>query len=151
MIVRPVKLKIDKFDGQYAFLSNFYDSMICHEYIFYPTVEHYFQAMKSTDLKTRKWIADASTPGEAKRRGRTIQLRLDWEEVKEQVMLDGLRLKFKIPAMREALLSTQSAELIEGNWWHDNTWGDCLCDKCKDIEGKNMLGKLLMKVRSELY
>lgn len=151
MIIKPVKTKIDKFDGQYAFLSNFYDSVICHEYIFYPTVEHYFQAMKSTDLKIRKWIADSPTPGEAKRRGRTIQLRPDWEEVKEQVMLDGLRLKFKIPAMREALLSTQSAELIEGNYWHDNTWGNCSCDKCKDIEGKNMLGKLLMKVRSELY
>lgn len=151
MIIKPVKLKIDKFDGQYAFLSNFYDSMICHEYVFYPTVEHYFQAMKSTDLKTRKWIADAPTPGEAKRRGRTIQLRPDWEEVKEQVMLDGLRLKFKIPALREKLLETRSSELVEGNTWHDNTWGNCSCDKCKDIEGKNMLGKLLMKVRSELY
>lgn len=151
MIIKPIKTKINKFDGQYAFLSNFYDSMICHEYIFYPTVEHYFQAMKSTDLKIRKWIADAPTPGEAKRRGRAIQLRPDWEEVKEQVMLDGLRLKFKIPALREMLLETRSSELIEGNYWHDNTWGNCSCDKCKDIEGKNMLGKLLMKVRSELY
>lgn len=151
MVIKPIKTKINKFDGRYAALSNFYDSMICHEYIFYPTVEHYFQAMKSTDLKIRKWIADAPTPGEAKRRGRAIQLRPDWEEVKEQVMLDGLRLKFKIPALREELLSTQSAELIEGNTWHDNTWGNCSCDKCKDIEGKNMLGKLLMKVRSELY
>ena len=151
MIIKPIKTKINKFDGQYAFLSNFYNSMICHEYIFYPTVEHYFQAMKSTDLKIRKWIADAPTPGEAKRRGRAIQLRPDWEEVKEQVMLDGLRLKFKIPALREMLLETRSSELIEGNYWHDNTWGNCSCDKCKDIEGKNMLGKLLMKVRSELY
>jgi ribA/ribD-fused uncharacterized protein len=151
MIIKPIKTKIDKFEKQYEALSNFADSMICYEYVFYPTVEHYFQAMKTLDPKERGWIASAPTPGEAKRRGRSVKLRPDWEEVKEQVMLDGLRLKFKIPAMREVLLSTQSAELIEGNWWHDNTWGDCYCDKCKDIEGKNMLGKLLMKVRSELY
>ena len=151
MVIKPVKTKISKFEKQYEALSNFADSMICYEYVFYPTVEHYFQAMKTLDLKERGWIASAPTPGEAKRRGRAVKLRPDWEEVKEQVMLDGLRLKFKIPAMREVLLSTQSAELIEGNTWHDNTWGNCSCDACKDIEGKNMLGKLLMKVRAELY
>lgn len=151
MVIKPIKRKISKFENQYANLSNFADSMICYEYVFYPTVEHYFQAMKTTDLKQRQWIANAPTPGEAKRRGRSVELRPDWEDIKEEVMLEGLRLKFKIPAMRETLLSTQSAELVEGNWWHDNTWGDCSCDACKDIEGKNMLGKLLMKVRAELY
>lgn len=150
MIVQPIKRKITKFDGQYAALSNFADSMICHGYVFYPTVEHYFQAMKTLDPKERGWIAAAPTPGEAKRRGRAVKLRPDWEEVKEQIMLDGLRLKFKIPAMREVLLSTQSAELIEGNTWHDCEWGVCSCSKCGGV-GNNKLGKLLMKVRSELY
>ena len=150
MVIKPVKTKISKFEKQYEALSNFADSMICYEYVFYPTVEHYFQAMKTLDLKERGWIASAPTPGEAKRRGRAIKLRPDWEEVKEQVMLDGLRLKFKIPAMREVLLSTQSAELIEGNTWHDCEWGVCSCPKCGGV-GNNKLGKLLMKVRSELY
>ena len=40
--------------------------------------------------------------------------------------------------------------LIEGNYWHDNYWGNCLCPKCKEIEGQNQLGKILMKVRSTL-
>lgn len=150
MIIKPIKTKINKFDGQYAVLSNFAESVICHEYIFYPTVEHYFQAMKTLDLKQRGWIASAPTPGEAKRRGRAVQLRPDWEEVKDEVMLEGLRLKFKIPALREALLETQSAELIEGNTWHDREWGVCNCPKCGGV-GKNKLGKLLMQVRSELY
>jgi predicted NAD-dependent protein-ADP-ribosyltransferase YbiA (DUF1768 family) len=66
-------------------------------------------------------------------------------------MMRGLRLKFQDPKLRAMLLATGNEELIEGNTWHDNTWGDCSCDACKDIEGKNMLGKLLMKVRDELY
>ena len=141
--------KISEFKDRYEFLSNFSESVICHEYVFYPTVEHFFQAMKTTDLKQRRWIANASTPGEAKRRGRSIELRPDWEDIKEDVMLEGLRLKFKIPALREALLNTQSAELIEGNTWHDCEWGICSCSRCGGI-GNNKLGKLLMKVRSEL-
>lgn len=106
--------------------------------------------MKTLDIKQRKWIAEAPTPGEAKRRGRSVKLRPDWEEVKEEVMLEGLRLKFRIPEFREGLRATQSAILIEGTTWHDNEWGNCTCEKCKDIPGKNKLGKLLMKVRSEL-
>ena len=150
MVIKPIKRRISKFDGQYAALSNFAESVICYEYIFYPTVEHYFQAMKTTDLKQRQRIAAASTPGQAKRLGRAVELRPDWEDIKEEVMLEGLRLKFKIPAMREVLLSTQSAELVEGNTWHDNTWGDCSCEKCQNTPGQNLLGKLLMKVRQEL-
>ena len=141
--------KISEFKDRYEFLSNFSESVICHEYIFYLTVEHFFQAMKTTDLKQRRWIANASTPGEAKRRGRSVVLRPDWEDIKEDVMLEGLRLKFKIPALREALLNTQSAELVEGNTWHDCEWGICSCSRCGGV-GNNKLGKLLMKVRSEL-
>ena len=65
-------------------------------------------------------------------------------------MEDYLTCKFAIPELREKLLATKDAELIEGNWWHDNFWGNCLCSKCKDIQGKNMLGKLLMKEREQI-
>ena len=54
MVIKPIKRKISKFENQYANLSNFADSMICHEYIFYPTVEHYFQAMKTLDPEERQ-------------------------------------------------------------------------------------------------
>lgn len=61
-----------------------------------------------------------------------------------------LELKFNQPEFREKLLLTQDEDLIEGNWWHDNIWGDCSCPKCKDIPGKNRLGILLMEIRSQL-
>lgn len=138
------------FDNEYAFLSNFYDSPFEVEGIEYSTVEHFFQAMKSKDVEGRKKIAAAPTPGQAKRLGRTIELRKDWEEIKDTVMWSGLRYKFKIPELREKLLATGNEELIEGNWWHDNTWGNCLCAECQNKPGRNMLGMLLMKVREEI-
>lgn len=141
---------IATFDGEYAFLSNFYYSPITIAGINFPTVEHAFQAMKTIDVAERQLIAAAPTPGKAKRLGRTVHLREDWEEAKESVMYLCLKAKFSIPELREKLLATDEACLIEGTLWHDNEWGSCSCEKCKDIVGKNKLGKLLMKVREEL-
>ena len=141
---------INCFDGEFAFLSNFHPSMITDGNEWFPTVEHYFQAAKTETMEEYKAIAAALTPGQAKRLGRHVTLRADWEEVKEQVMLDALRKKFEIPALREMLLATGDEELVEGNTWHDNTWGNCSCDRCKDIEGQNKLGKMLMQVREEI-
>ena len=62
-------------------------------------------------------------------------------------MTDFLHQKFVIRYFQEKLLSTKDRELIEGNFWHDNFWGDCSCKKCQDIEGGNRLGKLLMEIR----
>ena len=138
------------FDNEYAFLSNFYESPFEVDGITYPTVEHFFQAMKSKDVEGRKKIAAAPTPGKAKRLGRTIELRKDWEEIKVDVMKFGLTEKFRIPKLREKLLATGNEELIEGNFHHDNTWGNCLCAKCQNKPGRNMLGMLLMKVREEI-
>ena len=141
---------ITEFDGKYAFLSNFYPSTFTHDGIEYPTVEHFFQAAKTLDIKEKKAFATAATPGQAKRMGRKVQLRSDWEKVKEYYMELGLRLKFENPSLRQKLLETGSNELIEGNSWHDNEWGSCDCSRCQNIAGKNKLGKLLMKLREEL-
>lgn len=138
------------FDNEYAFLSNFYESPFEVDGITYPTVEHFFQAMKSKNVEGRKKIAAAPTPGKAKRLGRTIELRKDWEEIKDTVMWNGLRHKFQIPELREKLLATGNEELIEGNFYHDNIWGNCLCAECQNKPGRNMLGMLLMKVREEI-
>ena len=140
---------IDKFDGQYAFLSNFYESPITDGTSIFPTVEHYFQAAKTDTMPEYLAIAQAKTPGLAKRIGRQTHLRSDWESVKVQVMLDALRKKFAIPELREKLLATGDADLIEGTTWHDNYWGICTCDKCSG-KGINMLGKLLRQVREEI-
>jgi ribA/ribD-fused uncharacterized protein len=140
---------IRKFDGDKAFLSNFYLSTIAFEGDVYPTVEHAFQAAKTSDVGERASVRDAGAPGQAKRRGRKVTLRADWEEVKNDIMLGILRIKFRDPGLRALLLATGDAELVEGNWWHDRYWGQCDCARCKG-QGRNILGNLLMQVRSEL-
>lgn len=138
---------IDCFDGHWAFLSNFYWNEIEFEGIKYPTNEHFFQAMKTLDNDERRQIANCLTPGQAKRMGRRVALRSDWESVKEDVMFLGLCLKFADEQLADWLLETGDEELVEGTTWHDNEWGNCSCPKCINIEGKNKLGKLLMRVR----
>lgn len=139
-----MKIIVSAFENEYAFLSNFYNSPITIDGITYPTVEHFFQAMKSFNHNDRKRVADAPTPGIAKRMGRMLLLRPDWEAVKEDIMYLGLRAKFTDKELAEQLLDTGDAELIEENEWGDRYWGVC------NGEGQNRLGKLLMKVREEI-
>lgn len=144
-------MTIDKFEGQYAFLSNFYTSPISDGNKIFPTVEHYFQAAKTDDMRDYLAIQSALTPGISKRFGRKVKLRSDWEEIKDQVMLDAIRLKFNSQTtLALQLLATGKSELIEGTTWHDNYWGNCTCPKCAKIQGQNKLGKILMQVRDEL-
>ena len=142
---------ITEFDGKYAFLSNFFYAPFVYDGIIYPTNEHFFQAMKTLDQEKRKQIAEAKTPGAAKRMGRQVQLREDWEEVKYAAMRVGVERKFDAhPGLAEKLIATGDAILVEGNSWHDNTWGSCFCPKCAAIAGKNWLGEILMERRKEL-
>lgn len=135
---------INRFDGKYFFLSNFSPSPFRVDYVLFPTMEHYFQANKADNQNDYLHIAYAPTPGEAKRLGRKIQLRSNWEEIKDEVMLTGLRKKFADPELRNLLLATGDEELIEGNYWGDTYWGVC------NGVGQNKLGKLLMQVREEI-
>ena len=135
---------INRFDKEQAFLSNYYPQEIEFEGITYPTNEHFFQAMKTLDINQRRAIANASTPGLAKKMGRSVSLRPDWEDIKDDVMLEGLYRKFTNDELAEWLLDTGDEELVEGNWWGDRYWGVC------NGIGQNKLGKLLMKVREEL-
>ena len=144
---------IDKFNGQYDFLSNFYPSTFIDSISFfhYPTVEHYFQGQKGKTVKDQVMIFNAPSPSQAKKLGRTVTLRSDWEEVKDQIMWRGVLAKFtQNHDLAQKLIDTADQELIEGNYWHDNYWGNCYCPKCKNIPGKNMLGKILMEVREIL-
>lgn len=144
-------MSIKSFEGKYEFLSNFYPSPILVDGISYPTVEHAFQATKSLSKEERVEIAKALTPGQAKRLGRKVKLRDDWETVKDEVMKTFVRAKFETNReLRKRLLETGNEFLVEGNTWHDNYWGNCSCEKCKNIKGKNQLGKTLMQVREEL-
>ena len=141
---------INCFDGDFAFLSNFYDSPISRDGVIFPTVEHYFQAMKADGMLDYLAIAAAETPGKAKRLGRKCQMRWGWERVKEDTMRDALRLKFSDPELKKKLLATGDEYLEEGNTWHDNYWGVCYCERCSNVTAKNRLGHLLMELREEL-
>lgn len=143
-------MEINSFSGEFEFLSNFYPSPIVVAGEFFPTVEHCFQAFKAEHKEDFIRIQTAVTPGAAKRIGRTIEMRPDWESIKIDVMSSALEKKFEIPELREKLLATGNEPLIEGNWWHDNFYGNCKCVKCENILGHNILGKLLMNLRSEI-
>ena len=133
-----------QFRGKYQFLSNFYYAPFIVDGIEFPTVEHYFQAAKTFDKGDRQMIAAASSPGLAKRMGRRISLRPDWERVKLTVMKVALRAKFSDPHLRSKLVQTYPEELVEDNTWNDYFWGRC------NGKGKNHLGMLLMEIRDEV-
>ena len=141
---------ISVFDGQHMFLSNFYNASCTFEGKIYPTVEHAFQAAKTLIPEEREEIRKAETPGKAKRMGRAVTLRPDWEEVKTDVMRECLRSKFRFAPLAIDLINTGDEELVEGNTWHDNCWGNCTCEQCANKPGENRLGKLLMEIRKEL-
>ncbi|MFW6046328.1 MAG: NADAR family protein [Candidatus Woesearchaeota archaeon] len=140
---------IDEFKGEYRFLSNFYPAPFTDEKgVTWPTSEHYYQAMKTKDENIREYIRKLEKPGDAKKYARKIELRDDWEDVKLQVMGNAIVMKFlQNPKILEKLINTYPKKLVEGNFWHDNIWGDCKCDKCKNIKGYNYLGRMLMQVR----
>ena len=142
--------KIITFSKDYEFLSNFYHSPFIVDDIQYDSVEHFFQSSKAAAWDEAMWVNAAPTPGQAKGRGRKVSMRPDWEQIKIDIMRFALEQKFAIPELKEKLLATGDSELIEGNWWDDNFWGDCYCPACQSIKGKNMLGKLLMELREKL-
>lgn len=152
---------IEEFSGRYSFLSNFSPApvyiLIGTKWVRCPTVEHGYQASKTGSQHWRRRIAEAKTPGEAKRMGRarTIHRLSYWDDVKTVVMLELLRQKFSRSALRERLLRTGDAQLVEGNTWHDTFWGVCNCGACEietrgDWRGENWLGRLLMRVRRDV-
>ena len=137
--------KIDSFGGEHSFLSNFYDEPVRIDGITYPTSEHAYQAMKTDDLTIRKAFAKLKTAGEAKREGRRVKMRRDWDSVKIQEMERILEVKFAPGSdLAKSLVETGDAELVEGNYWGDTFWG-----VCKGV-GRNELGKCLMRLRLKL-
>ena len=141
---RTAPERIHRFRGEFAFLSNF------HRHPFewcghrFSTAEHAFQSAKSRDKRERARIREAASPAEAKRLGRRADLRCEWERIKDDVMHSVLRAKFAVPELRDALLATGDAELVEGNTWGDVYWGIC------GGRGRNQIGRTLMRIRDDI-
>lgn len=133
---------IKEFKGKYFFLSNFYNAPVMYQDILYMNNEAAFQASKT--LGDRRQFSTLN-PSEAKRLGRSICLRPDWEDVKNQIMYDVCKAKFtQNNDLKEMLLATGKGHLEEGNNWGDKIWGTV------DGVGENRLGKILMRIREEL-
>lgn len=147
---------------QYRFLSNFWLSPIRMSVpwegadIVFPTVEHYYQSMKTDQIKEFEAIAYASTPREAKELGAKVKLRADWESVatgdagllliKDTFMLEALHAKFEQNSdLRAQLLATGNRHLVEYAPWGDTYWG-----VDAHYVGRNMLGTLLMFLRATM-
>lgn len=144
----PSGVPITEFRGDHRFLSNFWfvPSGVHFGDIGAPTVEHLFQLLKTVDSDERTKILLAKRPGDAKIIGRTVTLRPDWEQVKLGVMAQLQASKYRDPTLREMLLATGDAELVEGNHWGDTFWG---VDSATGV-GQNWLGRILMVQRSVL-
>lgn len=140
---------IERFKGEYAFLSNFEPAETMYDGVLYPSSEHAFVAAKTLSPTLRAYIATIATPGAARRYGRKLDLRPDWEDVKVDIMHQIVRDKFiRNPELRKKLLATRGEPIAEGNTWGDVFWG--VYHGAVEISGKNHLGYILMKVRKEL-
>lgn len=137
---------VKEFTGIYDFLSNFYRAKVTYEGITYPTAEHAYQAAKSTNMEIKKDIANIPSPSGAKKYGKTIEIRKDWEFVKLKIMYEIVSIKFENPDLAKKLLDTGDAIIEEGNNWYDTYWGIYL----PTGKGENNLGKILMTVRKNI-
>lgn len=131
-------MAVNGFQGKYRFLSNFFiEPDGTH-------VEGEYQALKCVnDSDKKKFIGLA--PGQAKKMGRTVAMRPDFDIFKVSLMYTLLFSKFRDhQELADLLLATGNEELVE-----ENTWGDVFWGKCGGV-GENQLGELLMSVRGYL-
>lgn len=134
---------INEFRGDYYFLSNFYSAPVTWDGITYLNNEAAFQSAKVLDKSVREQFATLD-PSSAKRKGRHVQLRQDWEQVKYSIMQEICYAKFtQNEDLKQKLLATGDKYLEEGNTWGDRIWGTV------NGQGQNMLGKILMGVRAK--
>lgn len=159
---------ITSFTGEHGFLSNFSIHPVelpWLEGIVFPTAEHAFQACKGGTMADIMRIMSCATPGEAKRAGKALQLRPDWEEIKRRIMIEVLLAKFCDDSeLAKKLAATAGQELVEGNTWGDIYWGAVAMEKgtippempvwapvypeVRWLGGQNWLGRCLMMVRT---
>ena len=139
-----------KFSGvseKNGFFSNYAAFPIALDGQTWPTAEHYFQARQFKDKKLDKELVKYKSASIAVRlcREQADRIRKDWDKVKDTIMYDAVRAKFtQHEILKEKLLATGESPIVHAAPDNDY-WGDG-----GDGSGKNMMGKILMKVRKEL-
>ena len=130
---------------EHGYLSNFSPHGFAIDAVYWPTVEHYFQAQKAAGTPHEERVRRAYTPKDAKRFGCSVPLRPDWETVKDGVMRRAVEAKFAAhDELAARLIATGDEELIEA------APGDFYWGAGGDGSGQNRLGHILMSVRSVL-
>lgn len=138
---------IKEFQGEYRWLSNFAPVNIEYGGIAYPSVEHYYVAMKTDKNHIREKISTFTHPAQAKKYGQKLPLPDYWDDnYKIKIMMFGLKQKFNQEPYKTKLLKTEDEFIQEGNWWGDKFWGVDL----NTGKGKNNLGKIIMEIRETL-
>lgn len=142
---------IVSFKGKYAFLSNMHECEIKVPWnggMVFPSVENAYQASKCANLADMQQFT-AMNPYDAKKMGRKVQMHPNFPNMKYQIMRELLDIKFDShKELMDQLLMTAPESLVEGNIWHDNYWGVCSCDKCRNKIHENKLGELLQRKRN---
>lgn len=136
--------EIDLFREKYEFLSNFFPVRIMFDGLEFYNAEAAYQAAKCKNPEDRLRFTELYG-NQAKKLGRRIPMREDWDEVKIAVMREVLLAKFtQNPMLAKYLLETGDKPLLEGNRHKDFFWGI----DYKTREGENHLGRLLMELRT---
>lgn len=130
----------------YFEFSNFYETEIIIDGKVYKSSEHYYQSQKFDDPEAKEYVRLQPSPKLAKKATfrEEFKIKDNWNEIKEEVMLKALRMKFQKPKLKNLLLNTGNDEIVEystKDWY----WGSG-----SDYTGQNRLGKLIMKVREEI-
>ncbi|HDS0921134.1 TPA: NADAR family protein [Pseudomonas putida] len=135
----------------YGVFSNLFKRSFEFEGVTYPTAEHAYQAGKARKEAVRDWILSAPSPALVAMAAHglyTWDIVPEWSKVKFSRMKAVLLQKYtQHPDLAQVLLATGQARLVEAATTDNlvnRTWGEV------NGKGKNMLGILLMEVRSEL-
>ena len=144
--------EITIFKNEYSFLNNFYQRKIYYKGILFPTIEHAFQASKYENIDEMKKISIIQNALDAKKEGLLITPTDYWIKNKNNIMFDLLNVKFNLynRDLREKLIQTSGKNIINGNFYHDNYWGNCYCNKCSQINKLNIIGKMLTLIRENI-
>ena len=133
--------------GEYNYLSNYSNYGFYINNIFYKTVEHYYQSEKYLDNEIKQKIINASTPKEASMLGKEQEnkIRKDFKLIKNDVMYKGIYEKFiQNKSIMYKLIETRNKTIVEKNV-EEYYWGTS-----KDEPSDNNIGKILMKVRTDI-
>lgn len=150
----------DESKGEFRNFSNMSQHTIEVDGVQYPSVEHYFQAMKAKEFKDDEMfdkIVKAKTGKAVKAMGKKIKnfVKEVWDAKRDEVMRLGVRSKFiQHPELRKQLLETGDRQIGEADarnlYWGIGTAETS--EKSKHPEkwrGQNKMGKLLMELRQE--